>query len=106
MIEQKTFAERITEAERAAEMLAIMPWNGTLEAIFRDWMVAKTTDARESLWHDVQAVSRIRSKLNQAIQDGKAAAMDQERANRPSPAMHRAAARDKYASKLGVDLNG
>ena len=106
MPEDKTYAQRIAEAERAVEMLEALPWEAVGQTITRDWAKEADSAKRDSLWYELQAVARLRSRLAQTIQDGRAAAQAQEQANKPSPAIQRAHRREEYANKLGVDLNG
>lgn len=106
MSEIKTYAQRVAEAERATEMLEVLPWEVVSQAITKDWIGERDPAKRDDLWHDLQAISRVRNRLQQTIQDGKAALIEEKRANQPTREQVKAVSRDNYAAKLGIDLHG
>lgn len=98
----RNYAQRKAAATRALEMLQELPWETVGDKITKEWAVADTPERRDALWHEMQAIKRVREKLQAAIADGKQAVREQAEANKPTPAQARADAKAAHMARMGI----
>ena len=72
MNDQLTLTERMMHAEKARRLVEeVAEHFAAVEARYhREWALAKTTEAREAIWHKLSAVTGALADMQSTISDG------------------------------------
>lgn len=71
-------AKALRDGERAAELWEALPWESLEASIKNEWSTAKSAEAREALWNELQGLNRLKSRLMSMGQNAKVAAMEMD----------------------------
>jgi hypothetical protein len=68
--------QALRTGEQAAEYYETWPFQAARDSIMQAWSRAETTEAREALWFEYQALARVSGRLLVAGQNAKVAAIE------------------------------